>query len=116
MSKRTEDPAGGSGAAFPSRGCPHSPCYKGLLLPRMTGRQANPGRRSQLPQFWLPLAKPCPSGVCPPRSHPRTPATHVRAPLKVGEVHVGNEEDGLGVEVDRRLEDRDVHALVRGKQ
>lgn len=37
-------------------------------------------------------------------------------PLKVGEVHVGNEEDGLGVEVGGGLEHRDVHPLVGGQQ
>lgn len=38
------------------------------------------------------------------------------ASLEVGEVHVGDEEDRLGVQVNEGLEDRDVHAFVRGKQ
>ena len=38
------------------------------------------------------------------------------APLKVGEVHVRNEEDRLGVEINEGLENRDIHSFVRGKQ
>lgn len=40
----------------------------------------------------------------------------MRAPLKAGEVHVRDEEDGLGVKIGEGLEDRDVHSLVRGEQ
>lgn len=38
------------------------------------------------------------------------------APLKVGEVHVGNEENRLGIEINKGLENRYVHSFVRGKQ
>lgn len=37
-------------------------------------------------------------------------------PLKTGKVHVGDEKDRLGVEINEGLENRDVHAFVRGKK
>lgn len=38
------------------------------------------------------------------------------APLKVGEVHVGNEENRLSIEINKGLENCYVHSFVRGKQ
>lgn len=67
-----------------------------------------PTRAAQLTERWLPLLSlaSCNTG----------PGTYVSAPLQIGEVHVGNEENGLCVQIHEGLEDRDVHPLVRGKQ
>lgn len=38
------------------------------------------------------------------------------APLQVGKMHIRNEEDRLGVEIQEGLEHCDVRPFVRGKQ
>lgn len=47
---------------------------------------------------------------------PQEEGTHVCAPLQAGEVHVRDEEYGLCVEVQERLEHCAVCPLVRGQQ
>lgn len=50
------------------------------------------------------------------RGRPRILVTYVSAPLEAGKVHIGNEEDRLGVQINEGLEHRDIHPFVRGKQ
>lgn len=49
-------------------------------------------------------------------SHPGILVTYVSAALKVGEMYIRNEEDRLSIQINKGLENCDIHSFVRGKQ